>query len=94
MFSIKTISFLDKLKKNKQEQKYLKKLLATRIDNIKEKDLIKSFLNASSFEEIKQFLKEQTFIKYDINIEEFDGSLNSLKEKIAYELNEAILQNS
>ncbi|GAB6045480.1 hypothetical protein JCM11957_10780 [Caminibacter profundus] len=88
MFNIKTMWFLDN-----KEQKYLKKLL-TRINNPHDKELLKSFLNASSFKEIKQFLKKQTFIQCKINIEEFDGSLNSLKEKIAYELNEAILQNS
>ncbi len=89
MFNIKINSFFSKL--SKKEQKYLKKLL-NKIENKKEKELLEFFLNASSFEEIKEFLNKQSLINYNITPEDFENSLNSLKEKIAYELNEALLK--
>ena len=89
MFNVKVSSFFSKL--SKKEQKYLKKLI-NRLNNKEEQELLKSFLNTNSFEEVKEFLQKQPFINYEINAEDFEDSLNSLKEKIAYELNETLLK--
>jgi hypothetical protein len=93
MFNVKISGFLSKLTNNKKEQKYLKNLL-DRIEDNYDKETLEFFLNATTFEDLKEFLKMQRFIKYEITAEDFEGTFNDLKEKIAYELNEAILKNS
>jgi hypothetical protein len=94
MFNVKISDFLSKLTNNKKkEQKYLKKLL-NRIEDNYDKETLEFFLNATTFEDIKDFLEMQRFIQYEITPEDFEGTFNDLKEKIAYELNEAILKNS
>ncbi|WP_457560333.1 hypothetical protein [Caminibacter sp.] len=91
MFNVKLTDFLTKLTKNRKEQKYLKKLLY-KISNDKDRQLIHYFLDCSSFEDIKKFLLKQNLIEYTITPEDFEKDFNSLKEKIAFELNEALLK--
>ncbi|EDM23487.1 hypothetical protein FE773_02350 [Caminibacter mediatlanticus TB-2] len=91
MFNVKITSFFSKIANNRKEQKYLKRLIEN-IENEELKLLIKKFLYASSFMEIEKFLKSQNIIDYQITPEDFQGTLNDLKEKIAFELNEALLK--
>ena len=91
MFNVKITGFLSKLAKKRQEQKYLKKLLY-KITDEKEKNLIEQFLYANTFSDIKDFLSEQKLINYTLSPDDFEEDINYLKEKIAYELNEAILK--
>ncbi len=91
MFNVKISSFFSKLTNEKKEQKYLKKLIE-RLDDSNTKSLLKKFLYASSFNEIDNFLNSQNLIDYQLSPKDFEGNLNDLKEKIAFELNEAILK--
>jgi hypothetical protein len=91
MFNVKITDFISKLTKNRQEQKYLKKILY-KVTDEKEKKLIEQFLYSNTFADIKDFLSKQKLIHYIISQEDFERDLNFLKEKIAYELNEAILK--
>ena len=94
MFNVKITDFLSRLTHtNRQEQKYLKKLL-DRVDDNYDRETIEFFLNATTFGDIQEFLEMQRLINYQISPEDFEGTINDLKEKIAYELNEAILKNS
>ncbi|WP_457561239.1 hypothetical protein [Caminibacter sp.] len=91
MFNVKITSFLSKITQNKKEQKYLKKILY-KVTDEKEKKLLEYFLYSNTFSEIKDFLSKQKLINYIISPEDFEKNINYLKEKIAYELNEAILK--
>jgi F0F1-type ATP synthase delta subunit len=88
-------NFLNKLtNKNKKEQKYLAKLLKRETLDNEEKKEILFFLNSKTYEELQNFLKNQSFIDYDLTPEDFELSFNELKEKIAYEIIESILSDS
>ncbi len=79
---------------NKKEQKYLKQKINTIQDNHYISKIINNFFAANTKEELKDFLDSQVLINFEITPEMENLSLNELKEKIAYELNEAILKLS
>ena len=91
MLNVKVIDFISKLTKNRREQKYLKKIIH-KIKDDNERKMIEKFLYLNTFNDIKDFLSQQNLIDYTITPEDFEKDLNFLKEKIAYELNEAILK--
>jgi len=80
----------NKLFKDKKEQKYFKDL-ANKIKSEKILKLYEEFEKIDSYQRAEEFVKKNSsFIKNPINIDEFN-SLNELKEKIAYEINEMLL---
>jgi len=88
---MKISTFFSKVTNEKKELKYLKRLVEI-VDDPYTKSLLKKFLYASSFNEIENFLNSQNLIDYQLSPKDSEGNLNDLKEKIAFELNEAILK--
>ncbi|QCI27636.1 hypothetical protein [Caminibacter pacificus] len=79
---------------NKKEQKYLKQKRNTLRNDSYLARIVDRFFAANTKEELKDFLDSQVLINFEITSEMENLSLNELKEKIAYELNEAILKLS
>ncbi|WP_456488238.1 hypothetical protein [Caminibacter pacificus] len=79
---------------NKKEQKYLRQKRNTLQNDSYLARVIDRFFAANTKEELKDFLDSQMVINFEITPEMENLSLNELKEKIAYELIEAILKHS
>ena len=89
MFNIKKIPFINKFTTKKLN--YTFKLLDSYDYSSKIRKTVFNFLNTSSHSELKNFIDSQNIFTFSTPID-ITEDFNSLKEKLAYELNEQLLK--
>jgi len=89
VFNIKKISFINKF--TTKEINYTIKLIDRYDYSYEIKNIVFNFLNTSSHSELKNFINSQNIFTFSTPIDIIEN-FNSLKEKLAYELNEQLLK--
>jgi len=86
------LAFLFNFLTDRKEQKYLKQKRKELANSSKLAEIIDNFFATKTKDELLDWLVSQDVIKFKLTPELNSISVNNLKEKIAYELNEAVLK--